>query len=52
MNHQFLQRRFMGKVKPTLLETSKGENWVEAKYKFSEEPHAIVNTNLINVCYK
>ncbi len=43
MNHQFLHRRFMGKVKPTLLETSKGENWVEAKYKFTGEPHPTAN---------
>ncbi|HAC62378.1 MAG TPA: Rieske (2Fe-2S) protein [Cyanothece sp. UBA12306] len=39
MNHQFLHRRFMGKVKPTLLENSKGDNWVEAKFKFRGEPH-------------
>lgn len=43
MNHQFLHRRFMGKVKPTLLENSKGDNWVEAKFKFSGDPHPSAN---------
>ncbi|GBF78893.1 aromatic ring-hydroxylating oxygenase subunit alpha [Aphanothece sacrum] len=43
MNHQFLHRRLMGKVKPSLIENSKGENWVEAKYKFSGEPHPTAN---------
>ncbi|MEA5534387.1 aromatic ring-hydroxylating dioxygenase subunit alpha [Crocosphaera sp. XPORK-15E] len=39
MNHQFLHRRLMGKVKPSLIENSQGDNWVEAKYKFKGEPH-------------
>ena len=43
MNHQFLHRKFMGKVKPTIIENSQGENWVEAKYKFSGEPHPSAN---------
>lgn len=39
MNHQFLHRRLMGKVKPSLVENSTGDNWVEAKYQFKGEPH-------------
>jgi phenylpropionate dioxygenase-like ring-hydroxylating dioxygenase large terminal subunit len=34
MNHQFLHRRLMGKVKPELLGTAKGDGWIEAKYHF------------------
>jgi phenylpropionate dioxygenase-like ring-hydroxylating dioxygenase large terminal subunit len=34
MNHQFLHRRLMGRVKPELLDTSTGDGWVEAKYHF------------------
>ena len=36
MNHQFLHRGIMGTIKPTLLDYSKGENWVEVKYKFEQ----------------
>ena len=35
MNHQFLHRRFMGKIKTTLLGSRQGENWMEAEYTFS-----------------
>jgi phenylpropionate dioxygenase-like ring-hydroxylating dioxygenase large terminal subunit len=34
MNHQFLHRGIMGTIKPTLLGFSKGEDWVEARYRF------------------
>lgn len=34
MNHQFLHRRLMGGIKATLLETRRGEDWVEIDYKF------------------
>jgi len=35
MNHQFLHRRFMGKIKTTLLGSRQGDNWMEAEYTFS-----------------
>jgi renierapurpurin 18,18'-hydroxylase len=35
MNHQFLHRRLMGNVRPTLLELNRGEDWLEAVYTFS-----------------
>lgn len=35
MNHQFLHRQFMGKIKTTLLELRTGDRWVEADYTFS-----------------
>ena len=35
MNHQFLHRRFMGGIRPALLEANEGEDWVEAVYTFS-----------------
>jgi phenylpropionate dioxygenase-like ring-hydroxylating dioxygenase large terminal subunit len=35
MNHQFLHRRLMGGIRPTLLELNKGPDWVEAVYTFS-----------------
>ena len=34
MNHQFLHRKLMGRIKPTLIGTQKGEDWLEVKYKF------------------
>jgi phenylpropionate dioxygenase-like ring-hydroxylating dioxygenase large terminal subunit len=34
MNHQFLHRRLLGGLKPTLIEYCKGESWIEARYKF------------------
>lgn len=34
MNHQFLHRRLMGKIKTTLLDTRIGDNWIEADYTF------------------
>jgi phenylpropionate dioxygenase-like ring-hydroxylating dioxygenase large terminal subunit len=34
MNHQFLHRRWLKRVKPTLLETRKHDDLVEVKYKF------------------
>ncbi len=36
VNHQFLHRGIMGTIKPTLLDYSKGHNWVEVKYKFEQ----------------
>lgn len=35
MNHQFLHRRLMGGIKTTMLETRRGENWIEVDYTFS-----------------
>ena len=37
MNHQFLHRRLMGRVKPRLLSHAKGDGWVEALYRFGDE---------------
>src|SRR5205085_1618679 len=34
MNHQFLHRRLMGGIRPTLLEMNGGPDWIEAVYKF------------------
>jgi phenylpropionate dioxygenase-like ring-hydroxylating dioxygenase large terminal subunit len=34
MNHQFFHRGIMGTIKPTLLEHRRGEDWVEARYRF------------------
>jgi phenylpropionate dioxygenase-like ring-hydroxylating dioxygenase large terminal subunit len=34
MNHQFLHRRLMGRIKPELLGHDRGEDWVEARYHF------------------
>lgn len=35
MNHQFLHRRLMGKIKATLQGVRTGEGWVEAEYTFA-----------------
>ena len=35
MNHQFLHRRQMGRIRPRLLEQSRGADWLEAKYSFA-----------------
>lgn len=35
MNHQFLQRRLMGRIRSTLLDTRKGNGWIEADYTFT-----------------
>jgi len=35
MNHQFLHRRLMGGIRPSLLELNQGDNWIEAVYTFS-----------------
>lgn len=35
MNHQFLHRRFMGRIRATLLDVREGEDWLEADYTFS-----------------
>jgi phenylpropionate dioxygenase-like ring-hydroxylating dioxygenase large terminal subunit len=35
MNHQFLHRKLMGRIKTRFLELRKGKNWVEADYTFS-----------------
>lgn len=34
MNHQFLHRRLMGRVRPELLGLERSEGWVEARYHF------------------
>jgi phenylpropionate dioxygenase-like ring-hydroxylating dioxygenase large terminal subunit len=34
MNHQFLHRRLMGGIQPILLDTRRGDDWVEATYEF------------------
>lgn len=34
MNHQFLHRSLMGSIQPILLRYDKGEDWVEAVYRF------------------
>jgi phenylpropionate dioxygenase-like ring-hydroxylating dioxygenase large terminal subunit len=34
MNHQFLHRRLMGFVQPVLTGFERGEDWIEASYKF------------------
>jgi len=34
MNHQFLHRRLMGGIRPTLLGLKRGEDWIEAAYTF------------------
>jgi phenylpropionate dioxygenase-like ring-hydroxylating dioxygenase large terminal subunit len=42
MNHQFLHRKLMGNVQPVMLDWRKGENWIEASYKFRQDgtrPH-------------
>jgi len=36
MNHQFLHRRLMGRIKPRLLGHAKGDGWVEAQYRFGD----------------
>ena len=35
MNHQFLHRRLMGRIRTIFLDLRKGDNWVEADYSFS-----------------
>ncbi len=35
MNHQFLHRRQMGKMRPRFLGQALGEDWVEARYSFA-----------------
>jgi phenylpropionate dioxygenase-like ring-hydroxylating dioxygenase large terminal subunit len=42
MNHQFLHRGILGTIKPTLLEHRRGDDWVEARYRFqlaAGKPH-------------
>ncbi len=42
MNHQFLHRGIMGMIRPTLLDSQKGEDWLEVRYKFEQakgKPH-------------
>ncbi len=34
MNHQFLHRKLMGKIKTLLLDRREGDNWVEVDYSF------------------
>jgi renierapurpurin 18,18'-hydroxylase len=35
MNHQFLHRKQMGKMRPRFLGQAQGEDWVEARYSFA-----------------
>ncbi len=35
MNHQFLHRRLMGKIRTIFLDLRRGEDWIEADYSFS-----------------
>lgn len=35
MNHQFLHRRLMGRIRPVLLNRRKGPGWVEVDYTFN-----------------
>jgi phenylpropionate dioxygenase-like ring-hydroxylating dioxygenase large terminal subunit len=35
MNHQFLHRSLMGRIRPTLLDVREGDDWLEADYTFS-----------------
>ena len=35
MNHQFLHRRLMGRIRTIFLELRRGETWIEADYTFS-----------------
>ncbi len=37
MNHQFLHRRLMGRIKPQLLRHACGDGWVEAQYHFDHQ---------------
>lgn len=36
MNHQFLHGKLMGMVRPALIDYTRGEDWVEASYKFED----------------
>ena len=36
MNHQFLHRGIMGKIKPTLLDYESGPDWIEVRYRFQD----------------
>lgn len=36
MNHQFLHGKLMGMVRPALIDFTRGEDWVEASYKFED----------------
>jgi phenylpropionate dioxygenase-like ring-hydroxylating dioxygenase large terminal subunit len=36
MNHQFLHRRLLGRIRPTILETRGGDDWLEVIYRFHE----------------
>ena len=47
MSHQFLHRRLLGGLKATLIENSKGNNWVEARYKFESGGKRIVGADLL-----
>ena len=35
MNHQFLHRKLMGRIKTLFLALRKGTNWIEADYTFT-----------------
>lgn len=35
MNHQFLHRRLMGRIRPKLLDVREGKDWLEADYSFA-----------------
>ena len=36
MNHQFLHRGIMGKIRPTLLDSQSGPDWIEVRYRFRD----------------
>jgi len=36
MNHQFLHRGIMGKIRPTLLDYQSGPDWIEVRYRFQD----------------
>ena len=38
MNHQFLHRGIMGKIKPALLDYQSGRDWIEVRYRFQDTP--------------
>jgi renierapurpurin 18,18'-hydroxylase len=38
MNHQFLHRGIMGRIRPTLLDYDSGSDWIEVRYRFQDTP--------------
>jgi phenylpropionate dioxygenase-like ring-hydroxylating dioxygenase large terminal subunit len=47
MSHQFLHRRLLGGLKATLIENNKGNDWVEARYKFESGGKRIVGADML-----